>query len=426
MTASATSGRRIFTISAIVTAIMLLAACGAGTPSPPAASPVLSKFERRTGDTVSRDCGYSSPLPGRPGWSMWLFCDTVVTGPGGQDSGGQDSGGHGSGGHGSSGQALRLILGADTAAAGPYTPGQTPSALSEIPTPRQVPAVPPAAPWPDGGGPQPFTGVPENLWLPGGAGPCVGPGAYPAAWISGVARAPATAGGADLLITFDDYCVTGGGGYEPEGFAIAEYDPAADVLSPPAPVFRGAAGGGTGGGAGGAAGGALPPWQVLGSPVVRGGYLYLFSSCRDVEWECGGVFVARVPAAHMSWRDPFAYQYWTGSGWSPRPAASGSLLGRDRPLGISAGDFTADGHGLVLIEQTSLAGDFSVWQAASPAGPWHRVRSGRVPCGKGTGHGAEELCRALIGHAELSTRESLLISYFNPGTGHVDVSAYRW
>jgi hypothetical protein len=49
-----------------------------------------------------------------------------------------------------------------------------------------------------------------------------------------------------------------------------------------------------------------------------------------------------------------------------------------------------------------------------------------VPCTDGTEHGAEGLCRALIGHPELSTRSRLMISYYDPGNDHVDVAAYPW
>lgn len=85
-----------------------------------------------------------------------------------------------------------------------------------------------------------------------------------------------------------------------------------------------------------------------------------------------------------------------------------------------------------MIEQTSLAGGFQVWQATAPAGPWRPVRSGQVPCRPGAAagtqgaEGAQDLCRALIGHPELSTRRQLLISYFDPANDHVDVSAYQW
>ena len=87
---------------AAISAITAVAACGGpSTPSPgPAPGLVLSNYERATGDTVPRDCGYSSPLPGKAGWSLWLFCDTAVTSDRGT-------------------RIDRLILGTDTAAAGP-------------------------------------------------------------------------------------------------------------------------------------------------------------------------------------------------------------------------------------------------------------------------------------------------------------------
>ena len=117
---------------------------------------MLSNYERSTGDTIRRDCGYSSPLPGRPGWSIWLFCDTAVI----------------------SGQARtikRLILGTGTAADGPYQAGQVPAWLSEVPTPPTQLAMPSSA------APQPFLPAPHSLQLPGSMRPCTGPGAYPAA-----------------------------------------------------------------------------------------------------------------------------------------------------------------------------------------------------------------------------------------------------
>jgi hypothetical protein len=60
------------------------------------------------------------------------------------------------------------------------------------------------------------------------------------------------------------------------------------------------------------------------------------------------------------------------------------------------------------------------------SGQWRRILTGRVPCTGGTEPGAEGLCRALIGHPELSTRSRLLISYYDPGNSHLDVAAYPW
>jgi hypothetical protein len=364
--------------------VVTVVACASGSVPQAGPAPVLSNYERSTGNTIVRDCGYSSPVPGRPNWSVWLFCDTEVTGPHGQP-------------------ILGLILGTDSAAAGPYQPGQAPSELREIPTP-------PAPLTSAGDAPQPFLPAPGNLSLPGSTLPCSGTGAYSAAWISGVTRMPLTADA--LLVTFDEYCVADDMNTA-EGFGLAEYDPARNILSPTVLVFTSLAGF------------ALPQQQVLGSPVTeRDGYLYLFGFCPATvsPTGCGGrVFVARVVAAPAYWRNPLTYQYWTGAGWSPQAAMAASVIPAGQPLGVSVADYAAAGHGLVLIEQTSLAGDFQAWQASSPAGPWRRILSGRVPCAD-----ADGLCRAVIGHPELSTGSRLLISYFDPGTNHVDVSAYPW
>jgi hypothetical protein len=93
---------------------------------------------------------------------------------------------------------------------------------------------------------------------------------------------------------------------------------------------------------------------------------------------------------------------------------------------VSAADYPAGGHGLVMIEQTSAGGDFSVWQAPAPTGPWRQIQAGQVSCTAGKRTQPVDLCRALIGHPELSTRDELLISFFNPGDSHVEVSAFGW
>ena len=257
--------------------LLTVAACtGGSTPSPApsaAPSPVTSNYERATGNTIPRDCGYSSPLPGRPGWSLWLFCDTAVTGA-------RDT------------KIEHLILGTDTAAAGPYRAGQVPGRLSEI-------ATPPAPLTLTGNGaPQPFLPVPQGLLLPGGTLPCTGPGAYPASWITGVTRAPGPAASSNLLISYDDYCVTDNvGSLTAEGFGLVEYDPAHNLLGPTGRVFGSVVG--------------LPPQQVLGSPVIGGdGYLYLFGFCAatlTAGCGAGGVFLARTLARPGYWQNPLTY-----------------------------------------------------------------------------------------------------------------------
>ncbi|HWG15530.1 MAG TPA: hypothetical protein VG268_19890 [Streptosporangiaceae bacterium] len=406
---SAAVGGSLLALTAVV------ACAGPSRPAPgPAPGLVVSNYERATGDSVPRDCGYSTPLPARPGWSLWLFCDTAVTGTKGA-------------------RLDRLILGTDTAAAGPYRAGQSPVRLSELPTPPAPAALP------SDGAPEPFLPAPQNLVRPGSTLPCSGTGTYPAAWITGVAREAAEAGPGSrdqVLISYNDYCVTGDtgslgtdvpGSLTAEGAGLIEYDPATNRLGPPEQVFGGTLGLAQ-------SGIALPVQQVLGSPVFDGGYLYQFGFCSAATLPTGcatgKVFMVRVQASPAAWRNPLSYQYWTGSGWSLDPNTAASVLpasgGGSHPLGVSAGDYRADGHGLVVVEQTSLAGDFQVWQASSPAGPWRHLRSGRVPCRAANGHGAGNLCRAVIGHPELSTSSRLLISYFNPGNDHVDTSAFSW
>ena len=305
---------------AAVLAAGAVAACsGPPRPSPgPAPDLVRSNYERATGEDIPRDCGYSVPLPGQPGWSLWLFCDTAVTSA-------------------RSTKIDRLILGTDTAAAGPYRPGQVPGQLSEIPTP------PAPAARPSDGAPEPFLPAPQHLVLPGSTQPCSGSGRYPAAWITGVAAEPAPvassgASSGKVLISYNDYCVTGNAGslgtdvpgsLTPEGSGLVEYDPATNQLGTPDEVFASPLGL------------ALPVQQVLGSPVFRAGYLYLFGFCSAATLPTGcatgKVFMVRVQAIPAAWQNPLSYQYWTGDGWSLDPNTAASVLPAGHPLGISAG-----------------------------------------------------------------------------------------
>jgi len=108
----------------------------------------------------------------------------------------------------------------------------------------------------------------------------------------------------------------------------------------------------------------------------------------------------------------------------PAGVGAAPATGYREPLNVSVGDYP--GRGLVMIEQTSAGGDFSLWQAPAPTGAWRQIGTGRVPCTAGKPAQAVDLCRALIGHPELSTRDELLISFFNPGESHVEVVAHPW
>lgn len=414
---------RTVAAAALATSAGTLAACGhPPPPEPPGPVQLRSGYEISRGVSLGRDCGYSQPVPGSPGRSIWLFCDTPVF------TSGKTA-------QGRTAWTLKRFIAGSTAAEAPYTAGHAPGELTELPAPGTGPGpagvTPPAGPAPSAAAASPaasdpaparFLPQPPGLVTLGGQ-PCItANGGYPASWISGAARIP---GSADLLITYDNYCVITGAhpGFIAEGFGIARYDPAANRLVSQNTVF-------TGINFSGAAAA-----ELLGSPVFRDGYLYLYGP------ECsypalggcgkGEIAVARVPATPLAWANPFAYRWWSapapGGTWTPDVAAATSVIPGAKPSGVSVADFSATGHGLVLVEQTDVAGRFTVYQAPAPAGPWTRVLGGRVPCAIGAGFA--NFCRALNPHPELSTRSWLLLSYFNPSArpdGHVMIDGFRW
>ena len=385
----------------LLLAASLLAVPAGGPTRPlglPAPAQVSSRFERAAGASLARDCGFSQLLPASKTRSLWLFCDTPVY-VRRADAGGS--------------WALKQFIGGSTAAVGPAAAGHAPGLLSELPTPGRGPAR-------GTGGPAPFLPAPAGLATPAGE-PCdSAAGAYAASWASGVSRVPHST---ELLITFNDYCVLAGPSpvFLHKGFGLVQYDPAANTLGsevrPFAGVDRGAA--------------ALQ----LGSPVFAGSHLFLFgASCAaGAHGGCtaGTIAMARVDGRPLSWAAWSGYQWWSGSqarGWTSDPAGAGSIIARARPYGVNVADFSASGRGLVLIEQTDIGGGFTVYQSRAPTGPWRRITSGRVPCGASR-DGPADLCRAIIGHPELSTRSLLVLSYFDPGAsgrGHVVVDAVAW
>jgi hypothetical protein len=93
------------------------------------------------------------------------------------------------------------------------------------------------------------------------------------------------------------------------------------------------------------------------------------------------------------------------------------------PAAVHVADYTALGKGYALIEQHGVDGGLRVWHAPTPAGPWRPARRAAAPCG---GQSGIDLCRAYIGHPELSTDRHLLMSHYNPADDHISVTAVPW
>jgi hypothetical protein len=235
-----------------------------------------------------------------------------------------------------------------------------------------------------------------------------------------VLQEPPSANPGDLLISYTKVCVEGSSGsIITDGFGVVEYNPSANTLGSYHDVFTRQN-----------LEASEPQW-LLGSPVLAGGFLYLYSgACSDPGLTCqggGNVFLARVPASPSDWGTSADYSFYTGTSssgspqWGSYTSAVSDVPGA-APAGASgwtADSYAAVGHPYVAVEETSIGGDYQVWSASAPAGPWTVIQSGRL-CAAGDG------CHALIGHPELSTSSDLLVSYYSSHAHHIEVSAVPW
>jgi hypothetical protein len=336
---------------------------------------------------ISRDGGLSAAYSGSQ--ALWIFGDTVQqNGP--------------------------FFLAWGTAAAGPYAKLTAPQGLHERPRP-------PAAPQPNLPNPANFFPAVQGLMTPDNppvACGSEGSNSYAAAWLSGAARIPGTS---HLLLTWAEICVAQGEGrgWPVERLRMTEYDPATNQfvrLATPFVANPLSAG--------------LPSTRTLANPVFGSdGYLYFFGGRRDPEPR--QVFVSRVPASPAAWGDPAQYRWWGTPGGAPAQWTSDhtsvvSVLSGVDPWGVYAADFSAAGRGLAIVVKDSFydSPHFRLYTAASPTGPWTAGPQGRVPdnC-QGGGFG----CYAFHGHAELSTSDTFVFSWFSPGdSGRIHVGSIKW
>ncbi|SMD17651.1 hypothetical protein [Kibdelosporangium aridum] len=335
---------------------------------------VTSNFENYWGVSLNRDCGFSEPLDN--GQALWLFCDTAWS---------DFNGSH--------------FVSGSTAAVGPYSAGLVPTELNEL---SMSPGPPPKPP--HYGSPSQFLPAPAGLLNPSGQ-PCTpNVGQYPASWITGIATVTPD----NLLVTYADLCVTDT--EKPffiQGFGIAEYNPANNAVTARTTVFS-------------TPGVQLPAAKILGSPIYTGGFVYLYGfECTN--WFSGVCVNGSTNVARTdSWRAPGNYQWYSQGAFVYSHAQATNII-PSAAAGVSVHRFGS--AGLHAILQKDLGGGFEVWRAATPVGPWIQRSSGKVACSGGSGH---DLCRALTGHPELSTADHMMISYFNPGSGHVEAALVPW
>ena len=334
---------------------------------------------------ISQDDGVSASYA--TGKDIWVFADTSqVNGP-------------------------STSLG--TAAEGSFQTGSAPNSLQQIPP---------------GSSPSAFFAEPTGLDAPNQNPPQ--PCGLPAAWVNGATRTP---GSSSVLLSYVQVC--DGNDFLTERLSLVTYTPDTSNTSPfgttytpfsASPLYSG-----------------LPPIENLASPVYGSdGYLYLFANNKDLTnpatYFDSGLYVARVPSSPASdMGNPSDYQWWSQPpgqdvGWNGIADAgySVSVIPNEANFGVSVADYSSfTSKHLAVIEQTGLgtSSTMQVYEATSPIGPWSAGPAGQVP---DSCVGTTFPCRALIGHPELSTSNTLLFSWYSGddenGSGHDRVGSIAW
>ena len=339
--------------------------------------PVSASQESTAGTLLQRDAGISVALPN--GRSLWIFGDTSSF----SAAAGQSS----------------AFIGGSTAAKGKYVPGRSPNALKDI-QPAGTPAnsTTPA--------PSQFIPPPTTTVMPDGSGRACSPAngaVYTARWPTGAALLDNQQ---LLFVTYTDVCVTSATNFTVEGWGFMDFAwRTGKIKTGPYDVFPPSP-----------SGAPLPNDRAYQSPVVSNGKITMFTSeCTSLYVACAAGSVATTTVAD----NPLALAI--PASYVGHPAVTDGAS-QWTPVNISVSAYPS---GLRLIEQTSIGGTFVVYSSASPTGPWHAFYSGTLPGCSTTPKG---FCYAFVGHPELGTNSSLVISYFKPDSptnvdiGHVDLA----
>src|SRR5262249_28417939 len=143
-------------------------------------------------------------------------------------------------------------------------------------------------------------------------------------------------------------------------------------------------------------GAAIATSKMLGDPTFFNGQLTMYSSqCTTNYVGCssGSVMAVTMPATVDALSHGASYTV-------KRRFTEGTSLWA--PLAISVGRYPS---GLRLLETTSIKGDYKLFSASQPTGPWHLIRAG-IPPGCPS---QKKFCFALEGHPDISTATSLII-----------------
>ena len=204
-------------------------------------------------------------------------------------------------------------------------------------------------------------------------------------WVTGAALMPDKK---NVLIPYVEVCALGLDGYWSEGWGFTLYNYKTNKFTmKPHTVFRPAHDGRT-----------LPSTHVFGWPIIRQGTITFYSSqcCESGQ----SVYTTTMPATVAALEKVASYVP------SPVPDLPGTF-------NISVGPPSKTHKQITMYLLTGDKGEYEIYAASQPTGPWSQVASGQVPrCGQ-----APFPCRSFALHPELSPAKRLMVSYYLHGYG---------
>ena len=358
--------------SVIALATAIAAPPPAGGAAAPARllGPVLSPVENAN-TTLTRDGGFSAALPN--GRDFFVFADTPR--------------------YDFRRNAWRItsFITGSTAGMVPFTRGKPlRSALTE---------VRPGAALRRTNQPTRFLATPR-AYLPDGSGKrCSsasgGSRAFSARWPTGAALMPDKA---NVLVPYAIMCVFNAQSYFAEGWGFALFNYRKQTFSVrPTDVIRAPR-----------SGAELPHTEMYGAPIVVGHNVTFYS------WECcdgpnTGVYATTVGANAAALKRRASYV----------PKRLPSL---PKTYNVYVGRRSKGHPQFTMYVLTDKRGEYSIYTAASPTGPWSQVDSGALPhCGK-----RPDSCNSMALHPELSPPGRLVVSYHLANYGPAVASKHRY
>jgi len=353
------AGTVLATALIALSATLVLPAAAGAAGGPTFLGPLLSRAETPT-TSWGRDGGVSLALPN--GKDFWIFGDT----PRYQWSNGQ--------------WRLTAFIQGSSAGQRAFTSGK--------PLDGPLTEVRVGHPTQSTNQPLQFLAAPK-LYLPDGSGrACTkangGPSVEAVRWVTGAALMPDKT---NVLVPYVEVCVIDASTYSAEGYGFALYNYKTNKFAAkPYDVIPPTADGAT-----------IPTKQFFGSPIIKNGKVTFYS------WECCAtqhIFTTTLNATVAALKNPASY--------SPTPTS-----GVPPTFNLSVTPPSKTHTKITMYVLTGTAGEYEIYTATAPTGPWTKSASGQLPrCDQ-----PSAACRSFALHPELSPAKRLIVSYYLGGYG---------